>query len=51
MEDYDMEDNIKDKFNLKIYQNQSGSYNLSQDNKYKFYALMIIIKVDSNIDA
>ena len=37
MEDYDMETNIKDKFNLNIYQNQNGSYNLSQDNKYKFY--------------
>ena len=32
-----MEKNIKDKFNLNIYQNKNGSYNLSQDNKYKFY--------------
>ena len=29
MEDYDMEANIKDKFNLSTYQNQRGSFNLS----------------------
>ena len=38
MEDYEMEENVKDKFNLNLYQNQNGTYNLSQDNKYKFYA-------------
>ena len=37
MEDYDMEEEIKEKYNLNIYQNQNGTFNLSQDNKYKFY--------------
>ena len=37
MEDYDMEEEVKEKYNLNIYQNQNGTFNLSQDNKYKFY--------------
>ena len=37
MVDYEIEEKVKDKYNLNLYQNNNGIYNLSQDNKYKFY--------------
>ena len=51
MEDHDMETNKKNKFNLNIYQNQKDPIIFHKIININFIYLMIIIKVDSNIDA